>query len=99
MQYNIKPVFKAGIHSGMVSVAEIGLYKRGIEYLSDVLNTAARIQSLCNQYQTDILLSKDVYEQLDKDREIEIKFIDNAHLKGKEQKIDIYSVKKLKSEN
>lgn len=96
-KYNIKPVFKAGIHSGMVSVAEIGLYKRGIEYLSDVLNTAARIQSLCNQYQASILISKDVYKQLGKDQEFEIKFMENVLLKGKEQKIDIYSVEKFKT--
>ena len=99
VKYNIKPVFKAGIHCGMVSVAEIGLYKRGIEYLSDVLNAAARIQSMCNHHQADILISKDVYEQLGKNPDFEINFIENAQLKGKEQKIDIYSVAKFKSEN
>lgn len=94
-KYNIKPVFKAGIHSGFVTVAEIGLYKRGIEYLSDVLNTASRIQGMCNQYQADILISGDVHEQLDESPDFKTKFIDNVRLKGKEQKIEIYSVSKL----
>jgi len=91
-KYNIKPVFKAGVHSGYVTVAEIGLYKRGIEYLSDVLNTAARIQGICNQYQTDILISKAVQEQLTGSPDFDIDFIENVSLKGKEQTVDIFSV-------
>jgi adenylate cyclase len=96
-KYNIKPVFKAGVHSGYVTVAEIGLYKRGIEYLSDVLNTAARIQGICNQYQTDILISKAVQEQLTGSPDFDIAFIENVNLKGKEQKVEIFSV--IKSDN
>ena len=94
-KYNIKPVFKAGVHSGHVTVAEIGLFKRGIEYLSDVLNTASRIQDLCNQYQADLLISKDVFEQLDENTDFKMEIIQNVGLKGKEQKMDIFSVKKM----
>jgi adenylate cyclase len=91
-KYNIKPVFKAGIHSGHVTVAEIGLFKRGIEYLSDVLNTASRIQGMCNEFQADLLISGDVYELIDKIPDIQMEFVENVQLKGKENKVEIYSV-------
>ena len=91
-KYNVKPVFKAGIHSGYVTIAEIGLYKRGIEYLSDVLNTAARIQGMCNQYHADLLISGDVYEYFSEIPYFRMKEIQNVQLKGKQQKVQIYSV-------
>lgn len=91
-KYHVKPVFKAGIHSGHVTVAEIGLYKRGIEYLSDVLNTAARIQRMCNQYEADLLISGDVYGYFNEIPDFKMKAIENVQLKGKQQKVQIYSV-------
>ena len=54
---------------------------------------------MCNQYQADILISGDVHEQLDESPDFKTEFIDNVRLKGKEQKIDIYSVSKLQSES
>jgi adenylate cyclase len=42
-----------------------GLFKRGIEYLSDVLNTAARIQGVCNKYQADLLISREIFDLLE----------------------------------
>jgi len=57
-----------------------------------VLNTAARIQGICNQYQTDILISKAVQEQLTGSPDFDIDFIENVSLKGKEQTVDIFSV-------
>jgi adenylate cyclase len=80
---------KAGIHSGHVTVAEIGLYKRGIEYLSDVLNTAARIQGMCNQFEVDLLISGEVYEYFSDIPDLKMKAIENVQLKGKQQKVQI----------
>ena len=55
--YGVLPHFKAGIQSGKVTAVEIGDVKRDIAYHGDTLNTAARIQSLCNQYQKPVLVS------------------------------------------
>jgi adenylate cyclase len=41
--YNFKPHFKAGMHSGIVTVTEVGKYKKEIAYHGDTINTAARI--------------------------------------------------------
>jgi len=92
-KYNVKPVFKAGIHCGHVTVAEIGLFKRGIEYLGEILNTASRIQGLCNKYQADLLISKELFELLDENPDFNMEIIQEVTLKGKQQKVDIFSVK------
>jgi adenylate cyclase len=57
--YGEYPKFKVGFHYGTVMVGEIGQIKRDIAFSGDVLNTASRIQSLCNELQVDILASKD----------------------------------------
>jgi len=96
-EFGLKPIFKAGAHMGDVTVAEIGVAKRGIEYLSDVLNTAARIQGMCNQFKTDILISKDLHDALDESPDIDMVLNENIQLKGKIQKVDIYKVTQVES--
>ena len=54
----IVPEYKAGLHFGFVMVGEIGIVKRDIAYSGDVLNTAARIESKCNELGVNILFSK-----------------------------------------
>lgn len=49
--------FKAGIHFGEVTIGEIGALKREIVFTGDVLNTTARIQSLCNELGAELLIS------------------------------------------
>jgi adenylate cyclase len=50
-KYGFVPEFKAGLNSGKVMVAEVGVLKKEIAYHGDVLNTASRIQMECNVYQ------------------------------------------------
>ena len=56
-KYGISPVFKAGVHEGIVSVAEVGEISTQIAYHGDVVNSTSRIQELCNEYNTNLLLS------------------------------------------
>lgn len=56
--YGRIPFFKAGLHGGPVTAVEIGEIKRDIAYHGDTINTAARIQSLCNTYGQSLLVSK-----------------------------------------
>ena len=57
-RYGAVPDFKVGAHYGLVMTGEIGIVKREIAFSGDTLNTAARIQALCNGLDVDILLSK-----------------------------------------
>lgn len=56
-QYGVFPDFKAGIHHGTVVAGEVGIIKRDITYSGDTLNTAARIQSMCNEHGSNLLIS------------------------------------------
>ena len=58
--YGYVPELKAGAHCGPVIVGEIGILKKEIMYLGDVLNTTARIQALCNQYGHSLLVTTDI---------------------------------------
>ena len=49
-KYNVIPKFKAGAHVGNAIAGEIGIIKRDITYSGDLLNTTARIQGRCNEF-------------------------------------------------
>ena len=57
--YGTMPQLVAGVNAGLVTVAEIGDIKPNITYLSDVLNTAARIQDQCERFDKPLLISSE----------------------------------------
>ena len=93
-QYGMLPVFKAGVNLGPVTVVEIGVLKRAIVYHSDVLNTASRIQSLCNQYDETLLVSQEIVEQLDTSTH-RFEEIGDILLRGKTKRVKVYTVRKM----
>jgi adenylate cyclase len=90
-KYGIVPEFKSGVNSGIVSVAEVGKIKREIAYHGDVINTAARIQEKCNDFNVKILISENLIQNIPQNSEITTKFLGNVKLKGKERSVNIYS--------
>lgn len=91
--YGLVPGFKAGLHCGEVTTGEIGVIKRDIVYSGDVLNTAARIQSKCNDFGVKILLSKHLLDKLNiPPHGIEQKKIGDIDLRGKKEKVILYSL-------
>ncbi len=95
-KYGSIPKFKAGIHVGKVMVLQVGQIRRDISYNGDTINTAARIESKCNEYKKDLLISGNLYNILKDKKEFNIKNVENTKLKGKKKAIDIYSVKQKK---
>ena len=91
-RFGFVPEFKAGLHLGEVTTGEIGTLKKEIIYTGDVLNTAARIQSLCNHYESRILLSEPLKEQLERTEEISFTEIGNIKLRGKINSMPLYKV-------
>jgi adenylate cyclase len=89
----LQPIFKAGANAGPVTVTEIGDIKRDLAFLGDTMNTAARIQGLCNQFQADLLISDSLYELLGTHASINLEFVDSLAPKGKQQRVGIYHVK------
>ena len=94
-RYGSIPEFKAGIHSGVVTVGEIGVMKRDIVYSGDVLNTTSRIQEACNAHNAELLVSKDVIDLLNNPDSYQINPIGELSLKGKLKKISVSAIKKI----
>ena len=91
-KYGVLPEFKAGINIGPVTVTEIGDIKRDLAFLGDTMNTAARIQDLCSQYDAELLISDSLRTQLPHSPDLELAQINRLELKGKQQSVEIYAV-------
>jgi len=91
-QYGFLPNFKAGLHMGKVTVVEIGEIKRDIAYHGDTLNTASRIQSVCNEHKRKFLVSEYLLEKIQLNQNFETKQLGMVQLKGKTSKVGIASV-------
>lgn len=92
-RYGVVPQFKAGVNIGPVTAAEIGVLKRDIAYFSDVLNTAARIQSKCNEYGKRLLISGALKKALEAVPGLPaMERLGDIPLKGKGAPVEIYAV-------
>ncbi|GAB5409147.1 MAG: hypothetical protein BalsKO_15120 [Balneolaceae bacterium] len=90
-KYGFEIGFKAGIHFGEVTIGEIGALKKEIVFTGDVLNTTARIQSLCKELDSDLLISGAIKESLPQSN---FQYISKGEieLKGRNKKEELFSV-------
>ncbi|MFC1783712.1 adenylate/guanylate cyclase domain-containing protein [Planctomycetota bacterium] len=93
-QYDMIPEFKAGVNAGRVTVAEVGELKKELAYHGDVLNTAARIQGLCNEYGRSLLISENLISQLNLNGDFTRELLGAIPLKGKQKPVNIFSIEK-----
>lgn len=91
-KYKVMPEFKAGIHYGSVMAGEIGVIKKDIIYSGDVLNTTARIQEQCNQYNVDILISKETFNLISDTGKYKLIPLGSIELRGKKRNIDLNTI-------
>ena len=90
--YGLVPRFKAGVHIGKVVAAEVGDIKREIAYHGDAINTAARIQSVCNKYGKSLLVSAAVFEMAGSPSDYVFESIGELALKGKGSATHLFGV-------
>lgn len=93
--YGFHPVFKAGISVGMVTAVEVGELKSEIAYHGDVLNTASRIQGLCNQLEEPFLASEALIRIIPANEIYEIKQHGAFELRGKQEMVEIFGLRKV----
>lgn len=91
-EFGTVPKFKAGVHLGKVTAVEIGEIKRDIAYHGDTLNTAARIQSVCNDYGKHLLASKELIDIVNITAQYDVTSIGKIQLKGKRNLVEIMCV-------
>jgi class 3 adenylate cyclase len=91
-KYGVFPEFKAGLHTGLVTTGEIGELKKEILFTGDVLNSTARIQDLCKDFNVDNLFSKELLNKLDIVNSSKVKRIGQVKLKGKKVPTELYTL-------
>jgi adenylate cyclase len=90
--YGVVPTFKAGMHAGNVIAGEIGIFKRDITYSGDVLNTAARIRSMCKELNVELIASHDLLQHLSYTNQFTVRDLGSIELRGKKKKIELSSL-------
>lgn len=91
-KFGLLPEFKAGVNAGVVTVAEIGDLKREIAYHGDVVNTAARLRSACNEFKRQLLTSEFVIKNLNEPFDYNVEEIGEVNLRGKQKPIKVFSI-------
>lgn len=95
-EFGVTPSFKAGIHHGKVTTGEIGKIKKDIIFTGDTLNATARIQSLCNTYQRDLLMSEILVKKLSISPNYLVDDLGETVLRGKSEEVSLYSISEKK---
>lgn len=93
-RYDTLPLFKAGANSGRVTATEVGIINRDLAFHGDVLNTAARLQELCNKLERPLLISNHLKHQIGNIYSIPYEFQPKGshQLKGKNEFVDVFAV-------
>ncbi|MEM8926671.1 MAG: adenylate/guanylate cyclase domain-containing protein [Bacteroidota bacterium] len=91
-KYGTSPIFKAGLHGGVLMVAEVGVVKKEVAYHGDVINTSARIQAECNKHEVPIIISEKLLNDLNTDNFFVSRHLGDVLLKGKQKKVNIHTV-------
>lgn len=92
-KYGLVPGFKAGLHGGKVVAGELGFHKKEITYVGDVLNTTARIEALCNDYEAELLISEDIMSSVHLPDGQRSHAVGKVNLRGKDKPVQLFEIK------
>jgi len=90
--YDIVPEYKAGIHTGKVTVGQVGISKKELVMSGDTINTASRIRSACNDLNQKFLVSKEIIDLLQME-DWQSESMGDADLKGKNENLELFALK------
>jgi len=91
-EYNAVPEFRVGIHTGDVTVGEIGVIKKDLAMSGDTMNTTARIRSACSELNEKFIISQQFKELIGLE-DWQAVSLGTVELKGKEHGVELFSLK------
>lgn len=94
-EFGQTPKFKAGLHGGDVVVTEVGTLKSEIVYHGDVVNTTARIQSLCAETDSALLVSGWLLTRLTLPAGFAAHAVGEFVLKGRDTPVHLHAIRKI----
>ncbi len=92
--FGLVPTFRGAIHRGWVVAGELGVLRKEIAYLGDVVNTTARLMETAREHAVPLVVSDSflsLYNGKTPSR-FKLKLIGDETLRGKDEKITVYSV-------
>ena len=94
-EFGVVPDYWAGLHLGSVVTGEVGTIKQEIAFLGDTLNAAARIQQATREFDRRFLASAVVIDAIDLPSDISAESLGNVELRGIEDPIELYSIRRV----
>jgi len=91
-KYGIVPEFRVGIHTGDVTVGEIGIIKKDLAMSGDNMNITARIRSACNELNQKFIVSKDFADKCSL-QPFQMESLGPIDLKGKAEGVELFALK------
>lgn len=83
--------FGVGIHTGEVVLGAIGLpHRSDFTAIGDAVNTTARLEQLCKQFQVDIVISDEVVRQLSNNAGA--RSLGVTAIRGREQPMEVFTL-------
>ncbi|HEA20819.1 MAG TPA: adenylate/guanylate cyclase domain-containing protein, partial [Pricia antarctica] len=90
--YASVPIFRAGVHEGIVTAIEIGDLKREIAFHGDTMNVCSRVQGLCKIFNRKILISGQVNQNREIARNFKVIPLGHQLLEGRENPVEVFAV-------
>ncbi len=82
-----------GINSGELILGVLGEpHRLESTVISDVVNVAARVETLCKNLDKELLITDAVYQQLEQTDNYTVQYLKHVHLRGRIQNTTIYEV-------